>query len=178
MSLMFSFKSWKLNNSVLTSFCAISRIWSWYSINWLVDNWVFFWCTYILGTRKLNALATCGVLVSSPFANKVRSSSVLRGRKYYDMIIRAPLALVIGFEPNANPSVWITCLVAETLGATLAFCAAKYERKKNGKFWCDTTIVCIGRDILPNHGIMWEAIEWPRRSFPWSWTLYKFGMTN
>jgi hypothetical protein len=33
MSLVFSFKSWKLNNGVLTSFYTTSRIWSWHSIS-------------------------------------------------------------------------------------------------------------------------------------------------
>ncbi len=32
-SVVLSFKSWKLNNGVLTSFCGISRIWSWHSIS-------------------------------------------------------------------------------------------------------------------------------------------------
>ncbi len=50
--------------------------------------------------------------------------------------------------------------------------------KKNGKFWCEIKIVCTRKNIFPNHGIMWEAIEQPRRSFPWSWTLYRLGMTN
>jgi hypothetical protein len=52
-------------------------------------------------------------------------SSVLRGQKDYGMIVRTPLALVIGLEPDANPLVYITSLVMETLGATLASCAAK-----------------------------------------------------
>jgi hypothetical protein len=38
MSLVFSFKFWKQNNGVLTSFCAISRILSWHSISWLVEK--------------------------------------------------------------------------------------------------------------------------------------------
>jgi hypothetical protein len=41
MSLVLSFKIWKLNNSVLTSFCTTSRIWSWHSISWSVENCVF-----------------------------------------------------------------------------------------------------------------------------------------
>ncbi len=125
MSLVFSFKSWKLNNSVFTSFCATSRIWSWQYISWSMENYVFSWCTCIPRTRKFDALAACGVLVSSPLANKMRYSSVLRGRKDYGMIVQAPLVVVIGLEPSASPSVWITCLVVKTLGATLASCAAK-----------------------------------------------------
>jgi hypothetical protein len=123
--LVLSFKSWKLNNGVFTSFCATSCIWSWHSISWSVENYVFSWCTCTPGTREFDALIACGVVVSSPFANKVRSSSVLKGWKDYDMTARAPLALVIGFESDASPSIWITCLVAETLGATLAFYATK-----------------------------------------------------
>jgi hypothetical protein len=38
--------------------------------------------------------------------------------------------------------------------------------------------VCTKKNIFPNHGIAWKAIEWPRRSFPWSWTKYKLGMTS
>jgi hypothetical protein len=40
--------------------------------------------------------------------------------------------------------------------------------KKTSKFWCDTKIMCIGKNVFPNHGIVWEAIEQPRRSLPWS----------
>jgi hypothetical protein len=125
MSLVLSLKSWKLNNSVLTSFWATSCIWSWHSISLSVENCVFSWRTCTPGTREFDALATCGVVVSSPLANKVRSSSVLRGRKDCGMTAWALLALVIGLGTDANPSVWITCLVAEILGATLASCAAK-----------------------------------------------------
>jgi len=120
MSLVLSFKIWKLNNGVLTSFCTTSRIWSWHSISWSVENCVFSWCTCTLGTWKSDALTTCGVVVSSPFANKVCFSSVMRGWKDYGMTFQASLALVIGLELDGSPSVWITCLVAETLGATLA----------------------------------------------------------
>jgi hypothetical protein len=35
------------------------------------------------------------------------------------MTAQAPLALVIGLEPDASSLVLITCLVVETLGATL-----------------------------------------------------------
>jgi hypothetical protein len=59
----------------------------------------------MLGTQEFDALATCGVIVSSPLTNKVRFSFVLKGRKDCGMIIRAPLALVIGLELNASPSV-------------------------------------------------------------------------
>jgi hypothetical protein len=36
MSFVLNFKSWKLNNGVLTSFYTTSRIWSWHSI----DKWI------------------------------------------------------------------------------------------------------------------------------------------
>jgi hypothetical protein len=58
-------------------------------------------------------------------ANKVRSSSVLRGWKDCGITIRTPLALVIGLELDVSPLVWITYLVGETLGATLTSCATK-----------------------------------------------------
>jgi len=44
-------------------------------------------------------------MVSSPFANKVRSSSMLRRQKDYGMTAQAPLALVIGLELDASPLV-------------------------------------------------------------------------
>jgi len=119
MSLVFSFKSWKLNNGVFISFCAISCIWSWHSISQSVENYVFSWCTCTLETQEFDALAAYGVVICSPLTNKVRSSSVLKRRKDCGMTVRAPLALVIRLEPDASPSIWITCLVAETLGATL-----------------------------------------------------------
>jgi hypothetical protein len=72
MSLVLSFKSWKLNNGVFTSFCAISHIWNWHSISWLVENYVFSWCTCTPKTWKFDALAACGVVISSPLVNKVR----------------------------------------------------------------------------------------------------------
>jgi hypothetical protein len=130
MSLVFSFKSWKQNNGVVTSFCTTTHIWSWHSISWWMANCVFSLCTCTPRTQEFDALATYGVVVSSPLANKVRSSSVLRGRKDCGMTTWTPLALVIGLEPDASPSVWITCLVEKTLGAALTFCAAKYEGKK------------------------------------------------
>jgi hypothetical protein len=125
MSLVLSFKSWKLNNGVFTNFYATSCIWSWHSISWSMENYVFSWCTCTPRTQKFDALVACGVIASSPLANKVRSSFVLRRWKDYGMNVRTPLALVIGLEPDASPLVWITCLVAKTLDATLASCAAK-----------------------------------------------------
>jgi hypothetical protein len=50
--------------------------------------------------------------------------------------------------------------------------------KKSSKLWCETKIMCTKKNIFSNHGIMWEAIEWPRRSFLWSWILYRLGMTS
>jgi len=70
-----------------------------------MENYVFFLCTCITRTQEFDALATCAVVVSSPFANKVHSSFVLRGQKNYGMTVRAPLALVIQLEPDASPSV-------------------------------------------------------------------------
>jgi hypothetical protein len=70
-----------------------------------MENCVFSRCTCTLGTWEFDALVACGVVVSSPFTNKVGSSFVLRGRKDYGMNAQASLALVIGLEPNASPSV-------------------------------------------------------------------------
>jgi hypothetical protein len=70
-----------------------------------MENCVFSLCTFTLGTQEFDALIACGVVVSSPLTNKVRSSFVLRGRKDYGMTTRAPLALVIGLELDASPLV-------------------------------------------------------------------------
>jgi hypothetical protein len=40
---------------------------------------------HVLLGHEFDALITCGVVISSTFANKVRSSSVLKGRKDYGM---------------------------------------------------------------------------------------------
>jgi hypothetical protein len=66
MSLVLNFKSWKLNNNVFTSFYVTSRIWSWHSISWSMENCVFSWCTCTFGTREFDALAACGGVVFSP----------------------------------------------------------------------------------------------------------------
>jgi hypothetical protein len=125
MSLVLNFKFWKLNNIVFTSFYATSCIWSWHSISWSLENFVFSWCTCTHGTWTFDALAACGVLVSSPLTNMVHCSYVLRGRKDCGMTAWALLALVIGLQPNANSLVWITCLVAEIVGATIACCGVE-----------------------------------------------------
>ncbi len=61
---------------------------------------------------------------------------------------------------------------------TSLLCHKVGKAKISGKFYCETKIVCTGKNILPNHGIVWKAIKWPRRSLPWSWTFYKLGMTS
>ncbi len=61
---------------------------------------------------------------------------------------------------------------------TSLLCREVWRAKKSSKFWCKTRIVCIIMHILPNNGIVWEAIKQPRRSHPWSWTLYRLGMTS
>ncbi len=66
---------------------------------------MFSLCTCIHGAQEFDALAAYGVVVSSPLTNKVRSSSLLRGQNDYGMSARIPLALAIGLELDANPSV-------------------------------------------------------------------------
>ncbi len=66
MSSVLNFKSWKLNNDVLTSFCITSHIWSWHSISSSMENCVFSWCTCIPRSQKFDALVACGVVVFSP----------------------------------------------------------------------------------------------------------------
>jgi len=70
-----------------------------------MENCVFSLCACTFGTQKFDALVAYGVVVSSPLTNKVHFSSMLRGQKGCGMTVRAPLALVIGHEPNASPSV-------------------------------------------------------------------------
>ncbi len=61
---------------------------------------------------------------------------------------------------------------------TSLLCHEVKGAKRSSKFWCEIWIVCIKKNILPNHGIVWEAIERPRRSFSWSWTMYRLGMIS
>jgi hypothetical protein len=175
MSLVLSFKFWKLNNNVLTSFYAISRIWSWHSISWSMENCMFSLCTCTFGPREFDALVACGVVVCSPLANKVRSSSLLRGWKDCSN------------SPYTGNRTWTKCESislnylpsGRNFGCHTNLLCRKVGRvKKNGKFWCETRIMCTGKNILPNHGVVWEVIEWPTRSLPWSWTLYRLGMTS
>jgi hypothetical protein len=70
-----------------------------------MENCVFSLCTCTYGTQKFDALATCGVVISSPLTNKVHSSSMLKGRKNYGMIAQTPLALVIALKLDASPLV-------------------------------------------------------------------------
>jgi hypothetical protein len=70
-----------------------------------MENCVFSLCTCTLGTQEFDALAAYGVVVSSPFANKLGSSFVMRRRKDCGINTQAPLTLVIGFELDASPSV-------------------------------------------------------------------------
>jgi len=104
MSLVLCFKCWKLNNGVFTSFCAISRIWNWHSIKWWVENCVFLMYMYSWDTRIwCPSSLWCNSFL--PIRNKMCSSSMLRGQKDCGMIPWAPLALIIGLEPDASPSV-------------------------------------------------------------------------
>jgi hypothetical protein len=64
---------------------------------------VFSLCTCTPRTREFDALEACGVVISSPLANKVRSSFVLRRQKNYGMTAQALLALVIRLELDSSP---------------------------------------------------------------------------
>ncbi len=70
-----------------------------------MENCVFSWCTCTPRTQEFDALVACGVVVFSPLANKVCSSSVLRGRKDCGMTIRTPLVMIIGLEPGVSSSI-------------------------------------------------------------------------
>jgi hypothetical protein len=74
MSLVLSFKSWKLNNSVFTSFWVTSCIWSWHSISWSVEKLCVFlmymyswdmriWCLSNLWCSSLLPLCQQGVFL-------------------------------------------------------------------------------------------------------------------
>jgi hypothetical protein len=154
MSLVLSFKSWKINNGVLTNFCATSHIWSWHSISWLVENCVFSLCTCTLGTREFDALAAYGDYSNS-------SSPINKTWSICESIS-------LNYLPSGRNSRCHTSLLCHEIG----------RAKRSSKFWCEIRIVFTENNILPNHGIMWEAIEWPKRSLSWSWTLYRLGMTN
>jgi hypothetical protein len=97
----------------------------------------------------------------------VRSSSMLRGRKDCGMTTRAPLALVIGLGPKCK-SISLNYLPSgkNSRCRSNLLCRKVGRAKRNNKFWCKTRIMCTRKHIFPNHGIVWKAIEWPRRSFP------------
>jgi len=96
MSLVLSFKSWKLNNGIHKFLRHFTHLKS--TLHKLISGKS---CTP--RTQEFDALIACGVVVSSPLANKVCSSSVLKGQKDCGMTTRAPLALVIRLEPNVSP---------------------------------------------------------------------------
>jgi len=77
-------------------------------------------------------------------------------------------SISLNYLPSGRNSGCHTSLLSRNIG----------KAKRSSKFWCETRIVWSGKNILPNHGIVWEAIEWLGRSFLWSWTLYRLGMTS
>jgi hypothetical protein len=77
-------------------------------------------------------------------------------------------SISLNYLPSGRNSRCYTSLLSRKVGSA----------KRSRKFWCKTKIVCTRKHILPNHGIMWEAIERPKRSLPWSWTLYRLGTTS
>jgi hypothetical protein len=158
MSLVFSFKSWKLNNYVLISFCVTSRIWSWHSISWLMENCVFSWCTCTPGTWKFDTLTTCGVVVSfPPHQQGVFFFRVERMKRLWHDCSSSSnpsnrtwtrcKSISLNYLPNGKNS---RCHIS-------LLCCDIRRAKRSSKFWCETTIVCTGKNILPNHGIVWEA---------------------
>ncbi len=172
MSLVFSFKSWKLNNDVFTCFCAISHIWSWHSIRWSMENCVFSWCTCAFGTQEFDAL------VLPPRQQGEFFFCVERRKKLWHDSLSS-------FSPNKKT--WIRCKSInmnympsgrKSRCQTSLLCQQVGRAKRSGKFWCETIIMCTRMNILPNHGIMWKAIEWPRRFLSSSWTLYRLGMIS
>jgi len=95
------------------------------SISWYVENCVFFlmymyswdmkiWCPSSLWCSNFLPPRQQGVL----FFHVERT-------KNCGMTTWALLAIIIGLELDASPSVWIICLVAKTLGAILTSCATK-----------------------------------------------------
>jgi hypothetical protein len=142
-------------------------------------NCVFSWCTCILGTREFDALTTCGVVVSSSLANKGAFFFYVERTKrlWHDCS---------SFSSPGNRT-WTICesislnylTSGRNFGCHSNFLCCEIGRaKRSGKFWCVTRIVCIRKNIFPNHGIVWEVVEWPKRSLSWSWRLYKLGMTS
>jgi hypothetical protein len=124
MFMVLSFKSWKLNNGVLTNFCVISCNWLKLALHKLINGKL---CDFLMYMYSWDTRIWCpsGVVVSSPLANKVHFFSMLRRQKDCVMTVRAHVTLVVGFEPYASPSIWITYLVAKALGATLTCCVMK-----------------------------------------------------
>jgi len=77
-------------------------------------------------------------------------------------------SICLNYLPNGRNSRCHTSFLCRNIG----------RATRSNKFWCATRIVWSGKNILPNHGIVWKAIERPRRSLSWSWTLYRLGMTS
>jgi hypothetical protein len=115
--------------------------------------------------------------------------------------LKVRVAIMFFFRVKSTKRLWHDCSSSSSLGNriwtryksislnyllngrnsgchTSLLCYKMGRAKRSGIFWCETRIVCTGKNLFPNHGIVWEAIEWPRRSLPWSWTLYRLGMIS
>jgi hypothetical protein len=165
MSLVFSFKSWKLNNKLLHHFThlklALHKLISgklcvflmyMYSSDTRILCFSSLWCSNLLPPCQQGAFFFC--------VEKMK-------RLWHDCL------------SSCNPSnrTWIRCdsislnylPSGRNSGCHTSLLCRKIRRaKRSGKFWCETRIVCTGKNILPNHGIVWKAIKWPRRSLSWS----------
>jgi hypothetical protein len=138
---------------------------------------VFSWSTCIPGTWEFDALTACGV--SSP--PRQQSAFFFRvermKRLWHDCSSSSSLgnrtwtkceSIILNYLPSGKNFGCHTNLLCHKVGRV----------KKSDKLWCEIRIVCTGKNILPNHGIVWEAIKQPKRSLLWSWTLYMLGMTS
>ncbi len=149
MSLVLSFKSWKLNNGVFTSFYTTSHIWSWHSKSWSVENCVFSRCTWTLGTWEFDALSLWCSSLLPPCQQGAFFFHVERMKKlWHDCLNSSNLgnriwtrceSISLNYLPSGKNSKCHTSLLCCNIG----------RAKKSSKFWCEITIVCARKKHIP-----------------------------
>jgi hypothetical protein len=132
-----------------------------YMYSWDTGVWCHnsLWCSSFLPLRQQGAFFFCVERTKRLWHDC--SSSSNPGNRICESIN-------LNYSPSGRNFGCHTSLLCRDIG----------RAKRSNKFWCETRIVCSGKNIFPNHGIEWEAIERPRRSLSWSWTLYRLGMTS
>jgi hypothetical protein len=134
-------------------------MYSWDTIIWCLNS---LWCSNLLPPRQQGAFFFC-VERTKRLWHGCLSSSNPSNRTWPRWE-----SINLNYLPSGKKFGCHTSLLCRKVG----------RAKRSGKFWCETRIMCIGKNIFPNHGVVWKAIEQPKRSFTWSWTFYKLGMIS